>query len=348
MAFFRGIIKLQSYHQSKDRNTVRSKDRIRGTDSNGKSRNRTECRERYRQENVRDKPDDRRECMDQDTRERIRIFNEKGILQMSGRGFHSPLEFAVDHMFYTVWSGRYLCSSLYKVQRKSLDFYSIIYVMEGQMEVEYGGKIFQVGENEAVLLDFREPHSYRAASGRLDKWEMLFKGNEAEAWYSLITEEEKHCFKVIGKLKRTLENLMEELEKPVPQDHTISLLIHKMFCNMVDQNAVTLSPPVEEAVRFMNSHFGSPIQISEISEHVSLSRYYFTRLFRKETGRTPNEYLAEVRINYAREMLAEKILSVSEIAERCGFTNTSHFTRFFREKTGQTPAAFRKSFSLME
>ena len=49
-----------------------------------------------------------------------------------------------------------------------------------------------------------------------------------------------------------------------------------------------------------------------------------------------------------REMLIEKIRPVAEIAERCGFANTSHFTRFFREKTGQTPAAFRKSFNLME
>ena len=51
--------------------------------------------------------------MDQDTRERIRIFNEKGILQMSGRGFHSPLEFAVDHMFYTIAN-----SDAFRMQRK--------------------------------------------------------------------------------------------------------------------------------------------------------------------------------------------------------------------------------------
>jgi transcriptional regulator GlxA family with amidase domain len=53
-----------------------------------------------------------------------------------------------------------------------------------------------------------------------------------------------------------------------------------------------------------------------------------------------------VRVNAAKEMLTERILSVAEIAEQCGFANTSHFTRFFREKTGQTPAAFRKYFKL--
>ena len=96
----------------------------------------------------------------------------------------------------------------------------------------------------------------------------------------------------------------------------------------------------------MYNHYGENIQIGDIAEYVSLSRYYFTRLFRKETGRTPNEYLADVRINAAKEMLTERILSVAEIAEQCGFANTSHFTRFFREKTGQTPAAFRKYFKL--
>lgn len=284
--------------------------------------------------------------MDQETRERIRINNEKGIIRESGGGFHSPLESAVRHMFYAAWSGRYECNRIYSVRREYLDFYSVIYVLEGQLEVEYEGKILQVRQNEAVLLDFHKPHAYRAVSDRIDKWEMLFKGNESEAWYEMVTGDGDYLFKAAGRLQRTLTTLMEELNSSYPQDHTISLLIHTMFCNMIDQKAVTLSPPIEEAILYMNSHYGDSIQISEIADHVSLSRFYFSRLFRKETGRSPNEYLADIRISAAKEMLTERILSITEIAELCGFTNTSHFTRFFREKTGQTPAAFRSSFNL--
>lgn len=286
--------------------------------------------------------------MDQNTRERIRISNEKGILQKRGGGFHSPLEFAVRNLFYVAWSSTYECNRLYSVRRESLDFYSVIYVLEGQLELEYEGKTCQLKEHEAKLLDFRKPHAYRAVSDHLVKWEMLFNGNASEAWYELIASEGKNRFRVTGRLQRTLEGLMKELDAPIPQDHRISMLIHTMFCNMLDQNLVTLSPPVEEAVDYMNRHYNSPIQIGEIADHVSLSRYYFTRLFRKETGRTPNEYLADVRVNAAKEMLTDKILSIAEIAERCGFTNTSHFTRFFREKTGKTPAAFRNFFNLKE
>ena len=284
--------------------------------------------------------------MDQETRERIRINNEKGIIRESGGGFHSPLESAVRHMFYAAWSGRYECNRIYSVRREHLDFYSVIYVLEGQLEVEYEGKILQVRQNEAVLLDFHKPHAYRAVSDRVDKWEMLFKGNESAAWYEMVTGDGDYLFKAAGRLQRTLTGLMEELNAPYPQDHTISLLIHTMFCNMIDQKALTLSPPVEEAILYMNSHYGDNIQIGEIADHVSLSRFYFSRLFRKETGRPPNEYLADIRINAAKEMLTERIHSITEISELCGFTNTSHFTRFFREKTGQTPAAFRSSFNL--
>lgn len=284
--------------------------------------------------------------MDHDTRERIRILNEKGIIRKSGGGFHSPLPFAVENLYYAAWSSRYECNKLYSVRREFLDFYSIIYVINGQMEVLYEGKRIVVNANEAVLLDFRKPHFYAAASDRLEKWEMVFSGSASEAYYNLITEQYGHLFRVSGKLKGTVEKLMAELEQQFPGDHMVSALIQTMFSYIIRQNSEKVSPPIEEAISYMYNHYGENIQIGDIAEHVSLSRYYFTRLFRKETGRTPNEYLADVRINAAKEMLTERILSVAEIAEQCGFANTSHFTRFFREKTGQTPAAFRKYFKL--
>lgn len=284
--------------------------------------------------------------MEQETRERIRILNEKGILQKSGGGFHSPLEFAVQNLFYAVWSSRYLCSRLYSVRRESLEYYSVIYVLEGQMELEYEEECMTVRENEAVLLDFRKPHAYRAASARLDKWEMIFNGNAAKAYYELLVQTRGHRFCISGRLKRTLEKLMEELQEEYPKDHTVSMLIHKMLAGMAEQEEASVSPAIAQAIAYIHAHYGNQLQINEIADHVLLSRYYFTRLFRRETGRAPNEYLADVRIDAAREMLTEKVLPIAEIADRCGFTNTSHFTRFFREKTGQTPAAFRKSFEI--
>ena len=282
--------------------------------------------------------------MEHDTREQIRIRNEKGIVEIRGTGFHTPMEFAVEHLIYVVWSNRYICNRLYSVRRDFLDYYSMIYVLGGKMEVDYEGETIIVSENEAVLLDFRKPHQYRTIGDHLDKWEMVFRGNVMDAYYELIAGTWGHSFRVAGRLKETMRRLMEELEAPIPKDHLISQLIFSILCGIVEQNSRRLTPAVEKALAFIYANYNRPLQVGEIADHVSLSRYYFSRLFRKETGRSPNEYVAEVRINMAKGMLAEKELSIAEIAESCGFANMSHFSRFFREKTGQTPAAFRRTF----
>lgn len=279
-------------------------------------------------------------------RESIGIKNEKGILEKHGAGFHSPMEYAEKNLFYVVWSDRYVCSSLYSVKRDFLPYYSVICVMEGGMELVYEGKTTLVKEGEAVFLDFRKPHEFRTAGARLDKWEMVFDGNASGAFYDLITGQWGYRFLVTGRVKETIRHLMSELAAPVPRDHRISLLIHSMFSGIMDQKATKLSPPIEEALAFMYANYTRQLKISEVADHVLLSRHYFSRLFQKETGRTPNESLADIRINAAKEKLAEEDVSVTEIAELCGFVNTSHFVRFFREKTGQTPAAFRRSFRL--
>ena len=284
--------------------------------------------------------------MDTKIRENIRIYNERGILERRGTAFHTPEEFAVQNLFYVVWSNLYHCDRRYSVTRKHLDYFSVTIVLRGKMEFDYNGKVNIVGENEAILLDFRKPHHYHSLSDDLEKWEMLFRGNASEAYYRLIEEKCGNRVKIFGKLKQIFNGMMDELNGPLPDDHRISLLIHDMFYYMLTENGRKLSPVVEKALYFIEENYKEPIQISDMAAYVSVSRYYFSRIFHKETGQTPCDYLKAVRINRAKEMLTEKILSVQEIAFQCGFVNASHFTRVFKAETGQTPAAFRNFFNL--
>ena len=80
--------------------------------------------------------------------------------------------------------------------------------------------------------------------------------------------------------------------------------------------------------------------LAEISGY---SRWYFSREFKKNLGLSVPQYVMELRLQQAEELLQSTQYSVKEIAEMCGFRNTAYFIRCFSEMFGVTPSIFRKT-----
>lgn len=102
---------------------------------------------------------------------------------------------------------------------------------------------------------------------------------------------------------------------------------------------------LRRAIEFMHDNCGRELSLNEIADAAYLSPFHFTRLFKKLTGTTPHAYLATLRIEWARRLLAETDLPLAEVGARVGYESQSHFTKIFREATGLTPRAFREAVS---
>jgi AraC family transcriptional regulator len=98
---------------------------------------------------------------------------------------------------------------------------------------------------------------------------------------------------------------------------------------------------LRRALEFMHDNCGRDLSLAEIADAAYLSEFHFARLFKKITGTAPHAYLAGLRLERARRLLAETDLSIGEIGARVGYTSQSHFTKVFRAATGLTPKAFR-------
>ncbi|MBQ8509756.1 MAG: helix-turn-helix transcriptional regulator [Clostridia bacterium] len=98
---------------------------------------------------------------------------------------------------------------------------------------------------------------------------------------------------------------------------------------------------VKRALGYINSHMSSPMTIDEIADYVKVSKYYFCREFRKETGFTVVRYINNLRCREAERLLRSSEMTVGEIARACGFENLSYFTRTFKAVTGHTPSEVR-------
>jgi AraC family transcriptional regulator len=105
---------------------------------------------------------------------------------------------------------------------------------------------------------------------------------------------------------------------------------------------------LRRAVEFMHDHCGREIPLAEIAGVAYLSEFHFARLFKKIIGVTPHTYLASLRIERARRMLADSDRTIAEIGAEVGYANQSHFTKVFREATGLAPRAFREAARKIE
>lgn len=85
------------------------------------------------------------------------------------------------------------------------------------------------------------------------------------------------------------------------------------------------------------------VTVADMARGARLSEAYFHKCFARAFGETPAEYLASVRLERARELLAATDMPIRAIAAATGFENDGYFYRFFAKKTGRTPGAFRRS-----
>ena len=98
------------------------------------------------------------------------------------------------------------------------------------------------------------------------------------------------------------------------------------------------------AAAYLEAHYADPGLTNQIiAAELDVSEVYFRRLFREEFHTTPKQYILDLRIRKARQLLAEGHLPVNEIAEACGFSSVYHFSRAFRQAAGLSPTEYRNN-----
>ena len=92
---------------------------------------------------------------------------------------------------------------------------------------------------------------------------------------------------------------------------------------------------------FIEAHLEDDIGLAALIAEAEPSRHHFGKAFKVTFGRPPRRYIAERRVQKAKEMLLSDRASITDIALALGFSSHSHFTDVFRKTTGTTPSLFR-------
>lgn len=98
---------------------------------------------------------------------------------------------------------------------------------------------------------------------------------------------------------------------------------------------------IARTIELIHGNYQTGLSLNDLARTANLSPYHFSRIFKAEVGKTPMEYLVDVKINHAKELLQKyKDKSITEICFESGFNNLSHFSRTFFKKVGVTPTGF--------
>ena len=105
------------------------------------------------------------------------------------------------------------------------------------------------------------------------------------------------------------------------------------------------SRPIRQAKEYILTHYMYPLTLEEVSCVAGFNPSYFSTFFKKKCGSGFLEYLSEVRVNKAKELLRTTDLGVAEISEKVGYADARHFTSIFKKLTGIKPTEFRKLYT---
>ncbi len=273
---------------------------------------------------------------------------ELGISSNSNYYIHSPSLQAKRTFFYPLFVGHFEYEKGYSINRNSFDSYLIMYIKKGVLSITTNNRTFTAYENEIVLIDCYKPHSYEAITDSTVDW-LHFDGVVAKEYFSLITKETNFVFTLLDNLafKHNLNKIYNSFNENKPikeilQSNYISTLLTELSIQQEKQETNNTSTSnIEKSISFINENIEQDLSLELLANQVSLSPYYFTRIFKTETGFTPHQYVLYTRINHAKFLLKNTELSIKQICFMCGFSCESNFCTAFKKWTNITPTNYR-------
>lgn len=112
--------------------------------------------------------------------------------------------------------------------------------------------------------------------------------------------------------------------------------------HMAERKKNQIEDIVMKAVSYMNENYRKDISLETVSREVNINPYYFSKKFKEETGVNFIDYLTDIRIGKAKELLEDDKLSIKEVCSMSGYSDPNYFSRIFKKVENITPSEFRE------
>ncbi len=131
---------------------------------------------------------------------------------------------------------------------------------------------------------------------------------------------------------------ISELEKGVVEPMADAMRFLAAYLEKINKK------PIRMAIHYIEKNYSSPIGLEEVAGVVDLNPVYFSNIFKKETGENFTDYLANYRMEVAKDLLKNSSKNINEIAQETGYEDSRYFSKVFKKIVGIKPTEYRKIY----
>ncbi|MEM9907817.1 MAG: AraC family transcriptional regulator [Cyanobacteria bacterium P01_D01_bin.44] len=232
--------------------------------------------------------------------------------------------------------------------------YSIGIIESGVGGSYYRGNTYLAPPRSVVFMNPEEPHTGYSAEGLPLTYRMLYPSfgliqqiaTEADIkgspYFKEFFIEDDALARQIFSLHIVLEQSPDRLEKQSSLVEVIStLLLNYADFDTRSRQSNQEHRAVQLIKAYLHENFSVNVSLEHLVDLTGLNRSYLIRVFRQTVGMPPYEYLTQIRVRKAKQLL-ETGLPIAEVAIAVGMSDQSHLTRHFKSLVGMTPGHYRK------
>ncbi|MDO4633782.1 MAG: AraC family transcriptional regulator [Eubacteriales bacterium] len=252
--------------------------------------------------------------------------------------------------------GREQCHPLHSWHGRREE-YIIHFVISGRGSFTVNGRTAEIGLGEMFLICPDQDVSYTADAD--DPWQYAWIGFDGMRAENIV----QHCgftpqqqtleVSSLESILRCIDKILENRLQTFSNDLKRKSCLLDLLSRLVDQNTQrsslrlesekdTQSIYVHHAVEYIRAAYADGINVTDVANHVGISRTYLNNTFQKDLGISVQKFLIDFRLHRAANLLLSTTRLVSEISEAVGYDDPLAFSKSFKKKFGTSPRQYRE------
>ena len=219
-----------------------------------------------------------------------------------------------------------------RAQINNRNSYGLSFCREGKITYTHNGKDYVSDNKHIILLPQGQSYTLRRdKTGRFTLINFTCTEHLTDTFFLFPVQNLLPFF-------RDFEQ-MQELFLFAENRAKLMSIFYGMLHNLATGSAVSKS--IAPAMDYIEKNYADPeLTNQKLADICNISEVYLRKLFDKHLKTSPHQYICDIRLQKAKQLLTEGHLKIQAVCTACGFTNPYHFSRFFKQHTGLTPTDY--------